>query len=204
MLVTTQTCAPSPHRPLRCAGDSARSMSCMYQPQGAVAAGPAPREAQGSCSSSQALRLLSIWDSQVSRPLRYRRSGTLRHCRRHLKSPGQRAGSHRRPGVAVIKIGIVCCSGAIIGRQLHGDDLLHPNHQSFPPPRPVSCYVIPSACTGLSTPRHGAANGSRTRDPHLGRVVLCHLSYCRIFRRASPAWGRLPRVGAALAVAPSP
>lgn len=60
-LVTTQTCAPSPHRPLRCAGGSARSIAYMYQPQGAVAAGPAPREARGSCSSSQALRLLPIW-----------------------------------------------------------------------------------------------------------------------------------------------
>ena len=91
--------APSPHRPLRCAGDCARSIACMYQPQGAVAAGPAPREARGSCSLSQALRLLSILDSQVSRPLRYRRSGALRHCRRHLKSPGRRAGRTAAPAL---------------------------------------------------------------------------------------------------------
>ena len=30
-------------------------------------------------------------------------------------------------------------------------------------------------------PFRGAANGTRTRDPQLGKLMLYQLSYCRIF-----------------------
>jgi hypothetical protein len=60
----------------------------------------------------------------------------------------------------------------------------------------LNAYTIPAACRDLhrvARPRLGAANGARTRDPQLGKLMLYQLSYRRV-RRSVPAsdypWAR--------------
>ena len=49
--------------------------------------------------------------------------------------------------------------------------------------QPFSHYPLKVACLPIPPPglMHGAKNGTRTRDPDLGKVVLYQLSYFRIF-----------------------
>src|SRR5215213_6625343 len=69
------------------------------------------------------------------------------------------------------------------------------------PPRDVCCtcgLLIPADCIFQRTAYSRAGNGTRTRDPNLGKVVLYQLSYSRDCRSPSgqaPATGLLLSAG---------
>ena len=167
---------PSSHRPLRCAGGSARSIAYMYQPHGAVAAWPAPREARGSCSSSQALRLLPIWiPGQQTFEI-----PPLRHPA-PLSAASQKSGAAgeqiRRPGVAVIKVESYTVGNAVPGVPSAEGGIC----------RDTAPAVSGHPGTGVPTPFKSTSSSSPSLSASSARVVLCYtLSVHRVVH--PPAW----------------
>ena len=129
----------------------------MYQPQGAVAAEPAPREARGTCSSSQALRLLSM------------RSG----CRPFEPPPiilGSISKALRLAGTAGSPAAPVALLWNSVLRRASArlDDLLHGVSSSLSRRlRRQVCNFMPCVCPGDPYPG-GAADGNRTRASRMG------------------------------------
>ena len=64
---------------------------------------------------------------------------------------------------------------------LHASRHTHLKRARLPIPPPGHFHMRAIPCMSLFCSINGAENGTRTRDPNLGKVVLYQLSYFRIF-----------------------